>query len=69
MGLIALNILDSILFHLDGLTTPWAIWIKLQTLFGTINEFWALQLDIELTSLTPTIFPTNEDVLMMHIVL
>ena len=25
MGLIALNISDSLLFHLDGLTTPWAI--------------------------------------------
>ena len=28
MGLIALNILDSLLFHLDGLTTLWAIWTK-----------------------------------------
>ena len=28
MGLIALNISDSLLFHFDGLTTPRAIWTK-----------------------------------------
>lgn len=64
MGLIALNISDSLLFHLDGLTTLLAIWTKLQTLFGTVNEFRALQLDAELTSLTPASFPTIEDFLM-----
>ena len=50
MGLIALNILDSLLFHLDGLTTSRAISTKFQTFFGTVNEFWALQLNAELTS-------------------
>ena len=64
MGLIALNITDSLLFHLDGLTTPRAIWTKFYNLFGTVNEFRALQLDAELTSLTPTNFPTIEDFLM-----
>ena len=39
MGLIALNISDSLLFHLDGLTTPKAIWTKFHNLFGTVNEF------------------------------
>ena len=29
-----------------------------------MNEFWALQLDVELTSLTPASFPTIEDFLM-----
>ena len=41
-GLIALKIYDSLLFHLDGLTTPWPIWIKFYNLFGTVNEFQAL---------------------------
>ena len=57
MGLIALNISNSLLFHLDGLTTPRAIWTKFYNFFGIVNEFWALQLDVELNSLTPTIFP------------
>ena len=73
MGLIALKIFNSMLCHLDGLTTPWAIWTKFYNLFGTVNEFWALQLDAELTSLSPASFPTIEDFLMkfksLHIVL
>ena len=64
MGLIALNISDSLLFHLDGLTTQRAIWMKFQSLFDIVNEFRGLQLDAELTSLTPTNFPTIEDFLM-----
>ena len=64
MGLIALNIFASLLFHLDGLTTPRAIWTKLYNLFGIVNEFWALQFDVELISLTPAIFPIIEDFLM-----
>ena len=64
MRLISLNILDSLLFHLDGLTTPWAYWKKIDTLFGQVNEFLTLQLDAKLTSLIPTNFPTIEDFLM-----
>ena len=64
MGLIALNISDSLLFHLDGLTTPWAIWTRFYNLFGIVIEFWAIQLDAELTSLTPANFPTIEDFLV-----
>ena len=64
MGLIALNISASLLFHLEGLNTPQAYWEKFWTLFGRVNEFWALQLDAELTSLTPTNFPTIDDFLM-----
>ena len=37
MGLIAMNILEGLLFHLDGLNTPRAMWDKFSTLFGTIN--------------------------------
>ena len=61
MGLIELDIFDSLLFNLDGLTTPWAIWTKFHNLFGTVNEFHTLQLDVELT---PTRFPTIKDFLM-----
>ena len=64
MWLIAMNISDSLMFLLDGLTTPRAIWTKFHNLFGTVNELWALQLDAKLTSLTPTNFPTIEDFLM-----
>ena len=64
MGLITLNISDSLLFHLDGLTTPRDYWRKFETLFGRVNEFWALQLDAKLTSLSPNNFLTIEDFLM-----
>ena len=37
MGLIAMNILDGLLFHLDSLTTPGAMWDKFFTLFGIMN--------------------------------
>ena len=64
MGLIALHVSDSLLFHLDGLTTPRDYWHKFETFFGQVNEFRELQLDTELTSLTPTDFSTIEDFLM-----
>ena len=64
MGSIALNISNIILFHLNGLTTPLTIWTKLYNFFGIVNEFQALQLDAELTSLTPASFPNIEDFLM-----
>lgn len=64
MGLIALNISDSLLFHLDGLTTLRAIWMKFQSLFGIVNEFWALQLDAKLNSLSLASFSTIEYFLM-----
>ena len=64
MGLITLNISDSYMFHLDSLTTPQDIWTKFYNLFGIVNEFEALHLDVELTSLTPIDFPTIEDFLM-----
>ena len=64
MRFIALNISDSLLFYLDGLTTPWAIWTKFCNLFGIVNQFQTLYLDAELNSLTPTNFPTIENFLM-----
>ena len=64
MGLMALHISDNLLFHLEGCLTPRAIWTKFDGLFGTVNEFRALQLEAELTSLVPDSFPSIEDFLM-----
>ena len=40
------------------------MWDKLNDLFGTINEFRALQIKVELTSLVLDYFPSIEDFLM-----
>ena len=64
MGLLSLHVSYSLLFHLDGCLTPHAIWINFEGLFGTINEFRALQIEVELTSLVPDSFPSIEDFLM-----
>lgn len=64
MGLMALHISDSLLFHLEGCLTPRAIWTKFDGLFGTVNEFRALQLEAKLISLVPDLFPFIEDFLM-----
>lgn len=61
MGLIKLNVFDSILFHIDEFDTPKEIWDKLQSLFGQVSEFRALQLEAELTSLSPNAFPSIDD--------
>lgn len=64
MGMTSLNILDTLLFHLEGCTTLWAMWIKFHTLFGTINKFRALQIEVELNSLALDSFPTIDDFMM-----
>ena len=64
MGLIAMNILDGLLFHLDGLNEPRAMWDRFSTLFGTMNQFRILQIDVEFTSLIPESFTSIEDFLM-----
>ena len=64
MGLIAMNILEGLLFHLYGLNTPRAMWNKFSTLFGTMNQFRVLQIDAEFTSLIPESFTNIEDFLM-----
>lgn len=63
MGLIALHVSNSLLFHLHDLLTPRAMWLKFETLFGIVNEFHAIQIEVELTSLSPDSFPTIEDFL------
>ena len=59
MDLISMNILDGLLFHLDGLTTPRAMWDKF-----SMNYFRVLQIDAEFTSLVPESFTSIEDFLM-----
>ena len=38
-GFLCLFISSYLLFHLDGLTTPNQLWIKLESLFGVQDEF------------------------------
>ena len=64
MGLISMNISNGLLFYLDGLTTPKAMWDKFSTLFGTMNQFRVLQIDVEFTFLVPESFTSIEDLLM-----
>ena len=64
MGLISLSIEEGLQFHLDQCTTPQEMWDKFHDLFGTVNEFRALQIEAELTSLAPDAFPSIEDFLM-----
>ena len=37
-GLLCLSISRDILFHIDSLTTPNEVWVKLETLFGKTDE-------------------------------
>ena len=64
MSFIALHVLNNLQFHLDGCNTPLAIWTKLGGLFGIVNKFIALQIQVENTSLVPYYFPSIEDFLM-----
>ena len=56
--LLFLSISREILFHIDSLTTPNEFWLKLQTLFGKIDELRGHQLENELISLSPPHFDT-----------
>ena len=57
MGLISLSVEDNLQFHLDEFYAPQEMWDKFHALFGTVNEFRALQIEAELTSLAPDAFP------------
>jgi hypothetical protein len=63
LGLIGLHVLDSLLFHIVDCKTLKAIWEKLDSIFGKINEFRALQLGEELSSLVPDEHASIEDYL------
>ena len=64
MRLISLQVSNSLQFHLDGCNTPLDMWTKLDGLFGIVDEFRALQIEAELTSLVPDSFPSIDDFLM-----
>ena len=53
IGLIKIHVSDSLLFHLDGCDKPKKSRDKLASLFGKVNEFRALQLEMEFSSLIP----------------
>ena len=57
-GFISISL--DILFHLDGLTTPNQVWTKLESLFGVQDELRAHQLEIELFSMSPSMFDSIE---------
>ena len=63
MGLIGLHVSCSLLFHIADCKTPKASWDKLDSLFGKINEFRSLQLEVELSSLVPDEHAFIEDYL------
>ena len=58
MGLISLQVSDILHFPFDGCNTPLTMWTKLEGLFSIMNEFRALQIEAELTSLVPDSFPS-----------
>lgn len=64
IGFISLQVSDSLQFYLDGCNAPLAMWTNLEGLFGTMNEFRALQIEVELNSFAPYSFPFIEDFLM-----
>ena len=57
-GLLCLSISRELLFHIDSLTTPNEVWVKLETLFGKTDELRGHQLENELIILSPTHFHT-----------
>ena len=63
MGLIGLHVSDSLLFHLDGCDTLKKSWDKSASVFSKVNEFRALQLEMELSSLIPDEHGSIEDYL------
>ena len=64
MGLISLHVSNSLQFHLDGCNTLLDMWTKIDGLFDIVNEFRALQIEVELTFLVLDSFPSIEDLLM-----
>ena len=60
-GLLCLSISREILFHIDSLTTPNEFWLKLETLFGKINELRGHHLENELIGMIPMPFDTIYD--------
>ena len=49
-----LSILRDLLFHVDNITTPNEVWLKLESLFGKTDNMRGHQLENELMTLSPT---------------
>ena len=65
MGLISLQVSNSLQFYLDGCTTPQDMWTKLlDGLFGIVNEFRTIHIEEDLASLALYYFPSIEDFMM-----
>ena len=56
--MLCLSISRDILFHVDNLTTPNEVWLRIKALFGKIDELRGHQLENELITLSPTHFDT-----------
>ena len=57
-GMLCLNILRDLLFHVEILTNPNEVWLNIEALFGNNNEMRGHQLENELISLIPAHFET-----------
>ena len=55
------SISRDILFHVDSITTPNEVWLKIESLFGKTDEMRGHQLENELISMSPTHFETIHD--------
>ena len=49
-GMLCLNILRDLLFHVDRLNTPNQVWLKIEALFVNIDEMRGHQLENDLNS-------------------
>lgn len=63
MGLFGIHVSNSLMFHLHEWDTPKKRWDKLSSLFDKINEFKALKLEVEVSSLVPDEHASIEDYL------
>ena len=57
----SLSLSLQLLFHIDGLSCPNEVWIKIESLFGKKNELRVHQFENELISLRPSELKTIEE--------
>ena len=60
-GILCLNSLRDLLFHVDILKTPNEVWLNIEEFFGNTNEMRGDQLENELISLSPSHFETIQN--------
>ena len=60
-GMLCLRISRDLIFHVEILTTPNNVWMKLEALFGNTDEMRGHQLKNELISLSPAHFDNIQD--------